>query len=105
MFNKVIKMQIQQMKKKPFEQKMFSSPTLDTVMMVEKTIEKFNGQFNKTQIWERLPRKVMWKTYNVILNYLMEINKIGIADKNILVYIWNPGHAQKLLNTEGVNYE
>ena len=60
--------------------------------------------FNKTKLWEKLPRKVVWSTYNVILNYLEEINKIGIAKKNILVYIWNPGLAKKYLQKEGVKY-
>ena len=85
--------------------RLFSSPTLDTVKMVEETIEKYNGQFNRTQLWENLPRKVMWRTYKTILNYLEEINKIGIARKNILVYIWNPNHAKKLMKMEGVKYE
>jgi len=85
--------------------RLFSSPTLDTVAMVEETIKRYNGQFNKTQLWEKLPRKVMWRTYKTILNYLEEINKIGIAKNNILVYIWNPSHAKKLMEMEGVKYE
>ena len=84
--------------------KLFSSPTLDTVMMVEETIKKYNGEFNKTQLWEKLPRKVTWGTYKIILNYLEEINKIGIARKNILIYIWDPSHAKKLIETKGVQY-
>ena len=52
------------------------SPTLDTVIMVEKTIEKYSGEYNRTEIWKRLPRKVMWQTYLIILGYLENINKI-----------------------------
>ena len=33
------------------------SPTLDTVIMVEKTIEKYSGEFNRTELWKNLPRK------------------------------------------------
>ena len=45
------------------------SPTLETVLMVEQTIDKYSGEFNKTELWKRLPRKVMWQTYLVILDY------------------------------------
>ena len=71
------------------------SPTLETVYMVEKTIDKYSGEYNKTQVWKKLPKKVMWQTYNKIINYLEEINKIAIARESILVYIWNPELVKK----------
>ena len=71
------------------------SPTLDTVMMIEKTIEKYSAEFNRTELWKKLPKKVMWQTYLVILDYLQGINKIAIADNGIIVYIWNPNLAEK----------
>ena len=48
----------QQLKQNPFVR----SPTLETVLMVEKTIEKYSGEFNRTELWKELPRKVMWQT-------------------------------------------
>ena len=66
------------------------SPTLDTVLMVERTIEKSSGEFNRTELWKKLPKKVMWQTYLIILDYLQSINKIAIADNGIIVYIWSP---------------
>ena len=73
------------------------SPTLETVHMVAKTIEKYSGECNKTQLWEKLPRKVMWPTYLIILSYLVEINKIILSDDTgILTYIWNPTLAKKV---------
>ncbi len=66
------------------------SPTLDTVLMIEKTIEKYSGELNKTEIWKKLPKKVMWQTYLVVLDYLENINKIGIANDGIVIYLWNP---------------
>ena len=50
--------------------RMFRSPTLETVKMVEEAIKKYNGEFKRTQIWGKLPRKIMWPTYVIILNYL-----------------------------------
>lgn len=72
------------------------SPTLETVMMVEKAIEDFSGEFNRTSLWKNLPRKVMWQTYLVILDYLQEINKIAIDREGKIGYIWNPALAKKL---------
>ena len=72
------------------------SPTLQTVLMVEKSIEKYSGEFNKTELWKKLPRKVMWQTYLIILDYLQSINKIGWDKNGILAYIWNPKLAKIL---------
>ena len=66
------------------------SPTLDTVLMIEKTIEKYSAEFNRTELWKKLPRKVMWQTYLLVLNYLESINKIGFAKNGVIVYLWNP---------------
>jgi hypothetical protein len=74
------------------------SPTLETVLMVEKTIEKYSGEFNRTELWKRLNKKVMWQTYLVILNYLQSINKIAISKEGVLVYIWSPESSKKFMN-------
>ncbi len=72
------------------------SPTLDTVLMVEKNIEKYSGEFNRTRLWKNLPKKVMWQTYLVILEYLESINKIAFDKEGKIAYIWNPELAKKL---------
>ena len=71
------------------------SPTLDTVIMVEKFIEDHSGEFNRTELWKNLPKKVMWQTYLVILDYLQSINKIAIANNGIIAYIWSPELAKR----------
>jgi len=71
------------------------SPTLDTVLMVENTIEQYSGEYNRTKMWKKLPRKVMWQTYLVILDYLESINKI-VLEQDTVIYIWNPTLARKL---------
>lgn len=81
-----------QILKNPFER----SPTLDTVMMVEKAIEESSGEFNRTELWKNLPKKVMWQTYLVILDYLQGINKIAFDRDGKIAYIWNPHLAKKL---------
>lgn len=64
--------------------------------MVEKTVEKYSGEYNRTELWKKLPKKVMWQTYTLILEYLESINKIGFDKKGNIAYIWNPELAKKL---------
>ena len=72
------------------------SPTLDTVLMVEKTIEEHSGEYTRTELWKNLPRKVMWQTFLVILEYIQSINKIAFDKEDKVAYIWNPNLARML---------
>ena len=78
------------------------SPTLDTVLMVDKSIEENSGEYNKTRLWKNLPRKVMWQTFLVILEYLENINKIAFDKEGKIAYIWNPQLAQTLRKRKGI---
>ena len=88
-----------QLLKNPFVR----SPTLDTVLMVEKIIDDYSGEFNRTELWKKLPKKVMWQTFLVILDYLQDINKIAIDKKGKIGYIWNPTLAKKLRQRPVIN--
>ncbi len=72
------------------------SPTLETVLMVERIIDKYSGEYNRTALWKKLPKKVMWQTYLIILEYLESINKIAIDREGKIVYIWNPTLSKRL---------
>ena len=72
------------------------SPTLDTVLMVEEVIKENSGEYNRTRLWKSLPRKVMWQTFLVILEYLESINKIAFDKEGKIAYIWNPKLARIL---------
>lgn len=74
------------------------SPTLQTVMMVEKFIDQKSGEFKKTDLFNNLPRKVMWQTFQVIMEYLESINKIAYDNAGYVVYIWNPEFVAKFRN-------
>ena len=87
------------------EVRMFRSPTLETVKMVEKTIDKYSGEFKKTQLWQKLPKKVMWPTYLIILEYLEEINRIVISGNGVITYIWDPELAKKYLVKKHLHYD
>ncbi len=77
------------------------SPRLETVVMVERFIEAKSGEFRKTELFNKLPKKVMWGTFNVILKYLYDGNKIGFDKNGYVVYIWNPELAKKFINKKG----
>ena len=66
------------------------SPTLQTVLMVEKFIDDNSGEYKKTELFRKLPRKVMWQTFQVIIQYLESINKIALDSEGYVVYIWSP---------------
>ncbi|MBS3159416.1 hypothetical protein J4436_01380 [Candidatus Woesearchaeota archaeon] len=72
------------------------SPTLSTVLMIERTIEEHSGEYNRTELWNNLPKKVMWQTFLVVLDYLQTINKIAFDREDKIAYIWNPNLTQKL---------
>ena len=74
------------------------SPRLETVIMVEGFIKENSGDYKKTELFQRLPKKVMWGTFNVILKYLFDNNKIGIDRTGYVVYIWNPELAKRFIN-------
>ena len=74
------------------------SPTLQTVLMVEKFIEENSGEYKKTDLFKNLPRKVMWQTFQVIMEYLESIHKIVYDKEGCVVYIWNPEFFKKIKN-------
>ncbi len=74
------------------------SPRLETVVMVEQFIKEHSGKYKKTNLFQNLPKKIMWGTFSVILNYLWENNKIAVDRNNFIIYIWNPELAKKFIN-------
>lgn len=71
------------------------SPTLQTVLMVERFIDKESGEYKKTGLFKNLPKKVMWQTFQVIMEYLESTLKIAYDREGYVVYIWNPELANK----------
>jgi hypothetical protein len=72
------------------------SPTLQTVLMVEKFIEENSGEYKKTDLFKNLPKKVMWQTFQVIMEYLESVYKIVYDKEGYIVYIWNPEFFNKI---------
>lgn len=78
------------------------SPTLQTVMMVERFIEENSGEYKKTELFKNLPKKVMWQTFQVIMEYLERSYKITIEKDGKVVYIWNPEFYEKIKNRKEI---
>ena len=72
-------------------QEVLHYPRLDTVIMVEETIKKAKEYPTKAQLLKHLPKKMMYQTFLLILDYLEKSNKILIDRKDgKVVWIWNP---------------
>lgn len=81
------------------------SPTLQTVLMVERFIEERSGEYKKTELFRNLPKKVMWQTFQVIMEYLESINKIAYDAEGYVVYIWSPGLGLKYKAREDLKWK
>ncbi len=77
------------------------SPTLESVIMVEKTIRKYSQQYGKYQLWKKLPKKMMYQTFQTILAYLEESGKIMVDKEGCVFWTYNPEHIRKL-RSEGL---
>ena len=78
------------------------SPTLQTVLMVEKFIEENSGEYKKTDLFKNLPKKVMWQTFQVIIEYLESVYKIVYDKDGYIVYIWNPEFFKKIKDRSAI---
>ena len=78
------------------------SPTLQTVLMVEKFIEKNSGEYKKTDLFKSLPKKVMWQTFQVIMEYLERSYRIIIEKDGSVVYIWNPDFFKRIKHRSSI---
>jgi hypothetical protein len=70
-------------------------PRLDTVLMVENYIKKHDGDFKKRALWEHLPKKMMYQTFDVIIDYLVSSRKISIDAEGKIGWIYYPEIARK----------
>lgn len=77
------------------------SPRLETVVMVENFIKENSGDFKKTELFNNLPKSMLWGTFQVILEYLYNSNKIGLDKNGAIVWIYNPEASKKFINRKG----
>jgi len=71
-------------------------PQLDTIIMVEETIQKMDYP-KKTELWKALPKKVMYQTFCLIIDYLEKSGKLMIDKDGRIVWTWNPKMVKKII--------
>jgi len=79
-----------------FKKEVLRYPKLDTVLMIEEYVEKAKGDKTARQVWQSLPKKVMWQTFMTTLDYLEHSGKIIIAKDKCLVWVWDPSAIEKM---------
>jgi hypothetical protein len=77
-----------------------SAPRLDTVLMVEEFIEKNSGEYTQMELFRAVPKKMMWRTFKLILYYLENLHKIVVNKDGTITWIWNPKLMDKYLKNK-----
>jgi hypothetical protein len=70
-------------------------PRLDTILMVEDAIKNCDEEMTLTQLWNALPKKVMYQTFKVIITYLLDSGKIIIHNK-LIIWTYGPETIERL---------
>ena len=72
-------------------------PRLDTVIRIEEFIKKHDGEFRKKQLWEKLPKKIMYQTFSIALDYLIISGKVSVDAEGKIGWIFYPEEAKSRL--------
>ena len=70
-------------------------PRLDTILMIEEFIKENDGEYKKKQLWERLPKKMMYQTYSIAIDYLLISGKISVDAEGKIGWIFYPKEAEE----------
>ena len=77
------------------------SPTLNTVLMVERVLQEVKEIVKISELKRRLPKQVMHSTLMQILDYLQESGKVLITTKGV-VWIYRPPAELEKLKQKGL---
>lgn len=89
------------MKSKQVQVQIMHSPTLNTVLMVEKELQEAKEIIKVSELKQMLPRKVMHSTLLQILDYLQQSGKILITTKGV-VWVYRPSAQIEALKAGGL---
>ncbi len=65
--------------------------------MIENFIKEHDGEYRKKQLWENLPKKMMYPTYSIAIDYLLVSGKISVDAEGKIGWIFYPEEAQERL--------
>ncbi|MFH1239655.1 MAG: hypothetical protein V1672_00385 [Candidatus Diapherotrites archaeon] len=77
-------------------------PRLDTVLMIEDAIKNAKDYPKRTELWKKLPKKVMYQTYKIVVDYLIDSRKVMLTKDDKLVWIFADNEKLKKLIEESV---
>lgn len=77
-------------------------PRLDTILMVEKHIRKNDGEYKRKMLWETLPKKMMYQTFSLILDYLCYSQKISIDSEGKVGWIFYSAKTKERLKNSNL---
>jgi hypothetical protein len=86
------------------KQEVIHYPQLDTVFMVERFIKKHSGEYKKRSLWENLPKKMMYQTFCVVFDYLLESSKIAKDSEDKIAWVWDPVGVKKYLQQKELHW-
>jgi len=72
-------------------------PRLDTILMIEDFIKENDGEYKKKQLWENLPKKMMYQTFSIAIDYLLISGKISVDVEGKIGWIFYPKEAEERL--------
>ena len=81
---------------KPFDE----CPDLSMVLMAERFIKANSGEYKKRKLWEALPKKMKYRMFCIIFDYLEDNNKIIRDRDGYVVWIWDPKGVKRYLERE-----
>ncbi len=65
--------------------------------MVEEFIKENDGEYRKKQLWKNLPKKMMYQTFSIALDYLIISGKVSVDSEGKIGWIFYPEESQKRL--------
>ena len=74
------------------------SPTLNTVIMVERTLKEANEVISIAELKKKLPKQVMHQTLMQVLDYLQLSGKIIIGTRGVLWIFTERKELNSLIN-------
>ena len=71
-------------------------PKLDEVLLVEDVIQNMYYP-TRTELWKALPKKLMYQTFCLVIDYLEQSGKIMIDKDRRIIWTWNPKMIKKMM--------
>ncbi len=77
-------------------------PRLDTVLMIENKLKNSDNYLSRTELWKNLPKKIMYQTYKIVIDYLIDSRKVILTKDDKLVWVFADSSTAKKLIEKSV---